>query len=692
VAEPAGESRDVLIGPRSTRPDRRIDVYLLLAATFVAVAAYIGALLLEVLPPRGLTVAFFAATPIFAAFALAVLATRGRAEQDERLSWVSAGLAAGIVAMVLQVISFPAVAPDGGPLGTSDDSSAFLYLLFHLTFGAAAIAGALGAPIAWRVPSVVVGCVLAVLIAIDAIPLPELIRGGTVFTPLLIWVEIVLAAVIAGATMLWVVRVGRSAAALNGWVGVALSLSFYDVALNAISGERFEAVWWGSLSLRVATYVALAGGALATVLTRLRDAESYSSSELDRRESQLRNSLAVTAGLLSSAEDLSRAITSEQVADTLSANARAAAGATYASVVIGRRGEPLRLLGADGYDPAMRRRLTTVDWDLGLPPPQVLALGQPMFIGTHDEIQQRFPRVSELPMGRAGALATLPINVWDEPIGVLSVWDTAPRRWSENHRRLLAGLAAQGGQAIARAQAYEQQATAARTLQASLLPSRLPEPSRLDLAARYQPAEDGVLVGGDWYDCLVLGDHLVALIVGDVMGKGLHAAAQMGQIRMAVRSVAALDPSPSAVLKALDELNIELGIDEIVTMAYVLVDTTLGRGRVARAGHLPPALAHPEGKVELIDAGSSAPLGAPHGERVEAEFSLPVGGLLVLYTDGLVEDRATGLDRGMDQLILSLETMAPYDQPTGELAARLLQDCSVDRGRDDIALLMARYT
>jgi serine phosphatase RsbU (regulator of sigma subunit) len=199
-------------------------------------------------------------------------------------------------------------------------------------------------------------------------------------------------------------------------------------------------------------------------------------------------------------------------------------------------------------------------------------------------------------------------------------------------------------------------------------------------------------VGGDWYDCLVLDDDRVALVVGDVMGKGLHAAAQMGQIRMAVRSVAGLDPSPAAVLTALDDLNIELGTDEIVTMTYVLVDPVRGVARVARAGHLPPLLVHPYGAVQSIEEGGSAPLGASFGQRrVESSFTLPIGSLLVLYTDGLVEDRATGLDRGMPELTMALAAMAPYRQPMGDLAARLLEECTVDRGRDDIALLVARY-
>lgn len=683
---------DLLIGPRSARPDRRVDVLLLLAATLGAALVYVGALLLEIHPPRGVAVAFFAAPPICATFAVVLLETRARADHDPRLAWVSAGVTVGIIAMILQVISFPAVSRNGGFLGTGVQSNAGLYLLFHLSFAAGAIAGALGGPIRWRVPSLLVGWAVAVLLAVNAIPLPELLASLTTYTPLLIGVEVVVAVLAAVATTVWVLRVGRTATALHGWVGVALSLSVFDLLLNALGAERYTSMWWASLSLRVATYLVLAFGSLAAVLGRLRDAESYSETELERRESQLRSSLSVTAGLLSSAEELSRAVTSEQVADALSTHARRVAGSPYASVLVGRRNEPLSLLGADGYSEGMRHQLETVSWDLLLPQPQVFARGEPAFVESQEELLRRFPHVTALPMGEARALAAFPIKVRDEPMGVLTVWDLVPRAWSQNQRRVLGGLAAQGGQAIARAQAYEEQAAAARTLQTSLLPARLPKTPRLELAARYVPAFDGVLVGGDWYDCLVLGDGLVALVVGDVMGKGLHAAAQMGQIRMAVRTLAASDPEPAAVLRALDGLNIELGIDQIVTMVYVLVDTMRGVARVGRAGHLPPVLARKDGSVEFIYAGGSPPLGASDGRRVDVEFRLPPGSLLVLYTDGLVEDRVTGLDDGLDLLRRSVAGWALSTQPVGEVAAHLLEECGAVRGGDDIAVLVARYT
>ncbi len=162
-----------------------------------------------------------------------------------------------------------------------------MYLLFHLAPAVAAIAGALNAPPAWRIPVTAAGVVLAVLIAVDAVPLPLLLRPDASFTGLLLGAEYLLVAVVTVAVVMWVLRVGRTAPALRGWVGVALSLSVYDVLLNAFAAERFSAVWWASLSLRVATYAVLAVGVVLSTLVRLRETETYSESELTRREDQL---------------------------------------------------------------------------------------------------------------------------------------------------------------------------------------------------------------------------------------------------------------------------------------------------------------------------------------------------------------------------------------------------------------------
>jgi serine phosphatase RsbU (regulator of sigma subunit) len=211
------------------------------------------------------------------------------------------------------------------------------------------------------------------------------------------------------------------------------------------------------------------------------------------------------------------------------------------------------------------------------------------------------------------------------------------------------------------------------------------------VAARYVAGESGLRVGGDWYDCVEVGDHLVALVVGDVMGKGLHAAALMGQLRTTLRTLTVIDPSPSAVLTAMDRVTQDLDPDEIATIVYVLLDLSTGAARIARAGHLPPLLTGPDGQTRAVYGGGSPPLGAPTGERGEVELQIPVGSVLVLYSDGMVEDRETGLGPGLSTLIESAGrlTAQPF-RSLEPMADALLDGANQPQREDDVTLLLAR--
>lgn len=677
------------IGPRAPKPERRVDLYAALLVTAVATLAYVGALMLEVVPPAGLAVAFFAAAPICALFATVVLLARAHAEHDSALAWFGSGLLVAWVAMVLQLISFPAVTEGGGVFGTSDQSSATLYLFFHLAPAAAAVAGALNAPMGWRRPAIGVGVLLSFLIAADLVPLPFLLRADATFTDLLVGIEYALAVLIAAAAVIWVRQVGRAAPALRGWVGVGLSLSVYDVLLNAFAAERFSSVWWASLSLRVATYAVLAMGAVVTLLVRLRETESYTSSELDRREDELRTSLRLTSELLSCAEDLSRAVTPVEVADALCQDAVAASGLSHATLMVDRPGEGLVPLGRVGDEETADAE--PIGWETLEAGRAGLARGLAEFLDSAVQIREKFPAAVRTTLGRAGTLAVLPIRIGDEPVGILVAWDERERSLVRVQREVLIGIAAQGGQALRRALAFENEANAAATLQLSLLSGGLPHRDELSMAARYVAGQQGLRVGGDWYDCVVVDDRLVALVVGDVMGKGLRAATVMGQMRTAVRSLAGADPSPAAVLTGLDRLSTTLHTNEIATLVYVLLDVQAGTAKVARAGHLPPILVDPEGRATFIEAGASPPLGIPSVERVEATVEVPAGSLLVLYTDGIVEDRPTGLDRLETFRTMVAQRVAQNPDDLEAVATDVLADAAPAQRGDDIALLLARF-
>lgn len=192
----------------------------------------------------------------------------------------------------------------------------------------------------------------------------------------------------------------------------------------------------------------------------------------------------------------------------------------------------------------------------------------------------------------------------------------------------------------------------AQVLQDNLLASDLPASPRLEIAAHYAPAIEGLSVGGDWYDAFMLTPGRVALVVGDIMGKGLAAAAAMGHLRSAVRAYAAVGQRPGALLGQLDAFVAIEKATRFATVIYVQFDLDSGSAVMASAGHPPALLARPDGTTTLVWEGRSAPLGAYHTpfERTETTVHLDPGTRLLLYTDGLIERRNEPLDLGFSNL------------------------------------------
>ncbi|RZU10176.1 serine phosphatase RsbU (regulator of sigma subunit) [Kribbella rubisoli] len=229
----------------------------------------------------------------------------------------------------------------------------------------------------------------------------------------------------------------------------------------------------------------------------------------------------------------------------------------------------------------------------------------------------------------------------------------------------------------------------AETLQRSLLPNRMPEIPGLVVAARYVPATADLHVGGDWYDVIQLRAGLIGLVIGDVAGHGLQAAAAMTQLRMAVRAYAIHDPSPVTVMSRLHELARELPMAEMVTLLYVLYDPDTGTVRIANAGH-PPALLIDDGSTQYLDGGLAPPLGVlAHWDYAEATHRLPPGATLLLYTDGLVEKRTLSIQDGLDRLLAEAQgsEWADLDALCDHLLSTLAETGKV---ADDIALIALR--
>ena len=256
---------------------------------------------------------------------------------------------------------------------------------------------------------------------------------------------------------------------------------------------------------------------------------------------------------------------------------------------------------------------------------------------------------------------------------------------------LLAALVGQCAIAVERARLFERERSTALALQRSLLPDRLPDVPGVELAAWFRAGSVEADVGGDWYDVFALPDGRLALVVGDVMGKGVIAAAGMGRLRSALRALALVDPEPAAVLSGLDRVfSSTEEADQIATLVYLLVDPGNGSVLVSGAGHLPLALCREGVAPALFDAGAgSTPLGWPE-VRTQRRVDLASGDVLVGFTDGLVERRGRDIDEGLDALLKALHGR---DETLAACIDRVGRSLTPDTpGRDDATALAVRFT
>lgn len=227
------------------------------------------------------------------------------------------------------------------------------------------------------------------------------------------------------------------------------------------------------------------------------------------------------------------------------------------------------------------------------------------------------------------------------------------------------------------------------TLQRSLLPQELEQPDDLRIAATYQPGGTDAAVGGDWYDVITLGAGRTALVIGDVMGRGVRAAAVMGQLRTAVRAYARLDLPPHEVLQLLDGLAAEIDASQIATCAYAVHDPNEGRLVYASAGHLPILVCQEDGTVHRAEDPTGPPLGTGGWIHTSGTIPLPPGSTAVLYTDGLVERRSEDIDEGVAALERALSGAKGSPQVVCD---RLIRSLGVTAEHDDdVAVLVVQH-
>jgi PAS domain S-box-containing protein len=386
----------------------------------------------------------------------------------------------------------------------------------------------------------------------------------------------------------------------------------------------------------------------STDVTGQREAEEMRG----RLTEQLSAAALRTARLQQATSMLAEALTVEQVVEVITEVGRTAIGALRSAVAL-LDGGRLHVVNPAGMPPEQATRTGDILPDSPGVMTRAIATRRPVLAEDPEALRQM---LEDTPLDQvAGAdersWVGLPLLAAGAPLGGLRFSFDRPRKITEEERVFLEALAGQCALAVERAAMYEREHTTAETLQRSLLPDRLPRVPGLVMEARYLPVARNMEIGGDWYDAFRLPDRRLAIAVGDVMGKGLTAAAGMGRVRNALRALALTDPRPAAVLTGLDRLFSATELDEqVTTVAYLVIDPQTGDGLMGNAGHLPVLRLGADAPPCLDNTEAGTPLGWP-SPRQQHPFRLPPGSTAVLYSDGLVENRIRGLDAGLDELV-----------------------------------------
>lgn len=402
-----------------------------------------------------------------------------------------------------------------------------------------------------------------------------------------------------------------------------------------------------------------------------------------------------TARLQQATSMLAEALTVEQVVGVITEVGRSAIGADRSDVALhDPERRTLRIVDAAQIDSGV-----SSGTDISLDEPGVLTIAvlerRPFLAETPDtlRLQVRTPEIDEfIEHTDERSWVGLPLLAAGSAIGALRFAFTRPRKITEEERVFLEALAGQCALAVERATLFEREHNTAESLQRSLLPEKLPAVPGIELDALYLPGTKNVQVGGDWYDGIPLPDGKFGVVVGDVVGKGLTAAAGMGRVRNGLRALALTDARPKAVLDGLDRLFSATEADEqVTTLAYLVIDPADGEGVLGNAGHLPPLLMSPDEPARLVYTEPGTPLGWP-SPRAQHPFAVPPGHTAVLYSDGLVENHRRKLSDGLEDL-MAVAAQAPPEVATdpGRILRYLVDNMlSGYEQDDDITVLAVR--
>ncbi|WP_180687130.1 SpoIIE family protein phosphatase [Streptomyces gossypiisoli] len=398
--------------------------------------------------------------------------------------------------------------------------------------------------------------------------------------------------------------------------------------------------------------------------------------------------LVTISQLLSLAGALTEAVTAQDVVQLVAEEIAPSVGC-QALVVLGSRAGRLHVLGHRGYpDPQVVERFDGTPLSAPTPGAHALNSGVPAFFESQAELERLYPARHATPDGFA-AWAYLPLIASGRPVGTCVLAYAEPHAFPADERAVLTSLGGLIALALERALLYDAKHQLAHGLQAALLPPSLPPLPGIDTAARYLPSTRGMDIGGDFYDVVPV-EGLAAAVIGDVQGHNVTAAGLMGQIRTAVRAYTTVGQSPAEVMRSTNRLLIDLGADLFSSCLYLRLDPGRGRAVMARAGHPPPLLRRPDGRVRVLDLAGGPLLGIDGSATYPTtEVDLAPGSVLVLYTDGLVESPGVDIEDALVELGRRLTEAG--DRPLDELADVLVgQEGHAEERLDDVALLLLR--
>ncbi len=384
---------------------------------------------------------------------------------------------------------------------------------------------------------------------------------------------------------------------------------------------------------------------------------------------------------------LARARTPQDVAGVVVSEGVTALGASGGALLVpADDGEHIAVPGVVGYGEELVGALRAERIDDPLPAATALRTGEAVWIETREERDAHYPVLGAFESSSV-AMCAVPLLVGERLLGSLRFSFASTKLFDEDERAFVLALAAQTAQTLLRTELYESERQATLELQRALLPQLVTGVPGWDVAAYYSPA-GGQEAGGDFYDVIPLPDGRLAAVVGDVMGRGLEAAAAMAQIRSTIRAFATDNPDPAVVFSRVDGFFQTVELDQLVTAVYMLVDSTGSTVQIASAGHLPPLLVTSSG-CEVVEVANGLPFGVMADERRFSTVSLAPGASVVAITDGLVERRGEDIDEGLARLIAACHGAGglPADPLLSLVVNAVANDLAHD---DDVTVLVLR--